>query len=847
MRGAVRRAFAVGASVFIMGRAPDAMAVPDDEGGPGAEGTRFGAMAAGTTGADQLPVPAFRSQRLNPTARAVVLTVPAKDGSNFLGDIPLQIGTDDHLSFPSARALQVLADVLAPDVLETLRSSFGTRAEVGPGDFAPAGITVDYDPRTLELRFQIPVERRASRSLSVSSLDRAQVGAMIKPANFSAYINVRSSLDLVEEGAGTGFQAPIQLLDAAVRVGPVVAESDAIWQPRGFGPDFQRLGSRFVFDDTKHLMRITVGDLQTQARGFQSAPDMAGLSIFRSYSVLNPQQVVRPRGDRAFRLDRASTVEVIVNGQQVRRLQLAPGNYDLRDFPFAQGANDIRLNILDDTGRSEVVRFNIFLDQTQLAKGLSEFGLYAGVKAPLGLRGPTYTDQWIVSGYYRRGLSDAITLGANFQADTQSRMGGLETVLGTSIGTIGTNVSVSHVAGIGSGHAFQATFQRLIQRPSGLGDTFNLFVERRSRRFAPVSFFLPSNPYEFEVGGGYTHSFTSALYAGVDARFSKGRDQRPDVHNYRLSAGWRLSDRATLNAEARYQADTIGKQFSGFLSLVVRLGRYSTVRSEYDSRDNRARTSFQTLQGSGVGSYNISADVDRSDGGAGMNVNANYFSNRAELGFSHFGTFTDGFGRSVNQRSTFRLGTSLALADGAVSVGRPIYDSFAIVKPHRSLAKADVLLEPTPFGYAASTGKLGAATMPGLPAYADRTVPMEVKDAPAGTDIGQGSFRVFPPYRSGYVVTVGSDYKVTALGTMMDADGQPVALVSGTASELAHPERTQQTVFTNRQGRFGATGLAPGKWRIEMLDAAKSAFIIDIPADAKGIVQLGPITPKEGQ
>ncbi len=76
----------------------------------------------------------------------------------------------------------------------------------------------------------------------------------------------------------------------------------------------------------------------------------------------------------------------------MRRLQLAPGNYNLRDFPFAQGGNDIRLNVLDDTGRSEVLRFNIFLDQTQLAKDLDEFGLYVGVKAPLTAGGPDITD-----------------------------------------------------------------------------------------------------------------------------------------------------------------------------------------------------------------------------------------------------------------------------------------------------------------------------------------------------------------------------------------------------------------------------------------------------------------------
>ena len=178
-----------------------------------------------------------------------------------------------------------------------------------------------------------------------------------------------------------------------------------------------------------------------------------------------------------------------------------------------------------------------------------------------------------------------------------------------------------------------------------------------------------------------------------------------------------------------------------------------------------------------------------------------------------------------------------------MSIGRPIYDSFAIVRPHRSLKGANVVVDPTTFGYVAETGALGTATMPGLSSYAERTVPVDIENAPAGTDIGQGTFRLFPGYRSGYLLEVGSDYNVTALGTMLNADGEPVALVSGSAREIAHPERAPVTVFTNRQGRFGAAGLAPGKWRVEMLDDARSVYIIDVPPETQGVLRLGEIRP----
>ena len=787
--------------------------------------------------------PAARSQRLNPTGRTIVLTVPAKDGATYLGDMPLTIAVDDNLSFPTERTLQLLDELLDPNVMTALRASLAGKTAIGPADLVEAAIGVEYNPRTLELQFLIPVEKRASRRLSVSALDRQSIGNFVRPSNHSAYLNIRGSVDLYEDGPVSGFQNPIFLLNGVVNSGGLVVESDAIWSPGSDSKDFQRLGTRGVYDDTKNVIRFTFGDLETQGRGFQSAPDMAGISLLRSYSVLNPQQVIRPRGDRTFRLERPSTVEVIVNGQQVRRLQLAPGNYNLRDFPFAQGGNDIRLNVIDDTGRSEVLRFNIFLDQTQLAKGLDEFGLYLGVKAPLGLGGPDYQDEWIASGFYRRGISDNLTLGANFQADDTIQMAGVEAMFGTSFGSFGTNFAYSHTKGHGDGFAVQGTFQRLIQRGNGQADTLNLFVEHRSRKFAPVSFFLADNQYDYEVGGGYSHAFNSSLYMAANARFSKGRGTNPDVQNYALTGGWRISSRATLTAEARYTNDAQGDEVSGFLTLTVRLGRSSSVRSEYDTRDNRARVSYQTMHGNGVGSYNVTADVERSDFGSNIGVNANYFTNRAELGFSHYGNFDGDFGDSTSQRSTFRFATSLAFAEGGASIGRPIYDSFAIVKPHPSLKKANVQVEPSPYGVTAMTGDLKAATMPSLSSYSERVVTVDVQGAPVGADIGQGSFKLFPRYRSGYVLEVGSDYYITATGSMRDAEGQPVALVSGKATELAHPDRAPVTVFTNRQGRFGATGLAPGKWRIEMLDADKSVYEITIPADAEGIVRLGDLTP----
>lgn len=141
------------------------------------------------------------------------MTVPAKDGSAYLGDLPLTIGADDSLTFPSDRAVQLLSQVLAPDILDSLQASVADKLLVGPADLNAGGIHVVYDPRTLELRFVIAPQLRAARSLSVTPLDRQQLGTYVKPQDFSAYLNVRGSVDLVEDGFDTGFSARKRVLE----------------------------------------------------------------------------------------------------------------------------------------------------------------------------------------------------------------------------------------------------------------------------------------------------------------------------------------------------------------------------------------------------------------------------------------------------------------------------------------------------------------------------------------------------------------------------------------------------------------------------------------------------------
>lgn len=787
---------------------------------------------------------------LNPDSHAsapVTLLLPLKDDHLYLGDITASVGADGHVLLPANRLMDLLSGLIDDKTIETLRTTVAGQALVETTAFQPAGILIRYDPRALELVLSLPAALRSAQTLAVRRFNDPLLGVFEQPAKVSAYLNIRGASTHVERGSTPGWGSPVFFLDGAARLSGVVFENQMIVEPgAASGHSVQRQGTRLIYDNLNQLMRWTALDLQTVGRGFQSPQDMAGLSVFRSYSALQPQTVARPRGNRKFSLQRPSSVEVYINDQVVRRLELAPGTYDLIDFPFARGANSIRLIVTDDSGHVEVLRFNLFIDQTQLSTGLSEFGLYGGVKAPLGPVGPQYSNDWQISGFYRRGINDALTLGANVQADANIQMAGFEAVVGTGTGVVAANLSVSTVRRFGAGYALAATYQKSFVRTAQLADIFNLSLETRSKAFAPLGITVPRNPYGYELGMAYTRNFSPSTYGGLDARYSLARAGFKSTQNYRTSIGWRVSPNLNLTTEIIYQDDERRSNLSAFVSLTLRLGAFTSTRADYDTRDNQTRVAYQTLNGTGVGAYNLSADLDHTDLGSAFNFAGNYTANRLELGANHFSTTDRDFQKVEVQRTTVRFATAIAFADGSLSVGRPVNDGFAIIVPYKTLKGTKVLIDPSPFGYRASSGWLRSALDSNLSAFSARSLTVDAPNAPAGLDLGKGTFRILSPYKSGYRLQVGSEYSITALGILIDRDALPLSLVAGQAIELARPEREPLPLFTNRDGRFGLTGLRPGHWRITMNSQPPSNYELEIATHAEGIVKTGSLKPLGG-
>ena len=194
------------------------------------------------------------------------------------------------------------------------------------------------------------------------------------------------------------------------------------------------------------------------------------------------------------------------------------------------------------------------------------------------------------------------------------------------------------------------------------------------------------------------------------------------------------------------------------------------------------------------------------------------------------------------QRTSVRVGTSIAFADGKFGWGAPVHGGYAIVYPHDTLKDKEIIIG-TKDHVRGKVDGWGAAVVSNLPVYSQTNVTYDVDNLPIGYSLGSGGFDLRAPHGGGYALMVGSGYSVSAYGSLVDTAGQPLKLLSG----VAFPEGNrgkEVTVITNADGRFAAEGLAPGGWVIEMSgDTGTLTYKLDVPKGTDGLIRAGVLRP----
>lgn len=825
-------------------------------------------VCAAVLGATSAPALEHPATQLNSTGRAIVIPVPLRFGGDALGDVPVVIDEYDQVLVAATDLAPLLIDHIPDKSVKSLQS-FG-------GGHLPLvlyvdihGLDIGFNEQAVELTLSLPTDKSTPRALSLSRT--GPMPSLMKPAAFSAFLNY----DLVLSHDWSFAQASGFSLDleGAARVWNIVFEAEATLggSLNGFLCPIEaqcqtqrenqstRLGTRAVYDMETWDTRSVFGDTMYTGLPSQRPMDLLGVSLAH-----NPDLFGKPRSQstRSFGqmlvLDRPATLELLVNDIPMQRLTVKPGAYNLRDLPIALGFNSIDAIVTYDTGERDVISFDALSNYQLLDQGAFTWEISGGLPAAWIDGERQYLDHFQGALFLRHGFTDTFTGYVTLQTDSTVHNIGLGFHQLTSVGTLHLGAAISE--GVEIGYAASASFETLpkLDQPN---KSFRLAADYFSDEFRQPGVaqlllddvLYPSFDAWLRLSAVQTNPFFWGSYFTASARydFASDRPHTPgavsvgtDRWSLDLGISRQFFEASTVTFTAGYGNDRLlsfahledAPEFRFGLNVYARFGDTAVnARHSFGNQVSSVTASHLVRTPSDVWQATVTAD-NAPERGLGTTASAQHLGQRGETRISH--TMQETQGGDEHHRTQLQHGGSLAFADGKLALGAPVRNGFAIVYPHDTISDADVVVG-NPDAPRATGSSWFPAIVTDLPPYANVQYPLDATNIPDGYALGASHLNVKAPYRGGYAVALGSDMPLTAYGSLVDSENNPLSLQSGKLTSPAYPSQTV-TVFTNSAGRFAAEGVAPGPWTIAI---GVNRYSFTVPKHANGLFNTNILMP----
>ncbi|MFN7112881.1 MAG: fimbria/pilus outer membrane usher protein [Alphaproteobacteria bacterium] len=779
------------------------------------------------------------------------ILLPVMHGQTEVAHVIVHADESDRVTHvEAARLLPWVDEYLSPQSKKTLADITAADGRFAIEQAVQAGFRLVYDAENIWLRAEPDPASLRRRQLSVQEKTAAQSQPPLEMATFSGFLNLRAGQDYLHNTATGAGRQPLRLdLDGALNFKGWVLEArgDYLEDDRRA---WRRDNLRLIHDWPDSMVRLALGDLSYPVSSFQAYQPMLGVSLARNFT-LQPYRITAPSGQTSFVLQSPSRVDVIVNGQRIRTLQLEPGPYDISDFPIADGSNDVMLRITDAAGNTEEKSFTLLGAQRLLQAGLHEYAYNIGIKSNHAARRIAYDAQDpVFSGFHRLGLRETLTGGLSFQADKTVQQAGLSFVTATALGTVGAEGMISDTRA--ADHDIAARLSYSYRDIAGRRN-FVASAEYRGADFAALGTENLLNPFKWEAAAGYYHTIFSDIHAGIGGRYRFARGDQDDSWSYSANFRKALSPSLSVNINGQHQHRAGAGIFVGF-TWVPRGGNH-TVTTAIDTLNNSQSTRWDWQS---ERRWQAGAGLTRDDGDLQGTGNIFYRGQRLEASAYHdINRFQapSGAGGAMQdrteQRTQLRGGAALAFADGHMALSRPIDNSFILLARHRNLSGHTIGINPqevagAQMSYETKIDGAGAAVIPDVVPYFYRPVKIDTRHLPAGYDIGQDHFISLPSYKRGTLVTVGSAANIYADGYIRHGDGTPAALEAGVITARHDPDMPPQEFFTNRNGRMRISRLAPGSYDLNLYAWPGRRIRLDIPDHAPfGRYDAGILTLQE--
>jgi len=782
-----------------------------------------------------------------PNAQRFPISAPLVFGGRYVGDIDLQVDMAGNGDLDAPRLEALMKPILDEPAMDRLRSIRGKMNYVPISEYCDRPIQISFDSGALELHAKAALSALETQAISFKRRTPPNPDDFIAPQKFSAGVGALISQKYTQEGEGdTGFNPLRANFEGYMHFndwieGTLFFAADAM---EGEDTFFRRREIQFVHDNYEKATRLAIGDINPAIRGFQSSRPLGGISYSKQYNAIQPFRRTVSTGRGQLSLERDSDVEVYVNGVLSERLELRAGNYNLEDFPAAQGLNEVQLRIQDDLGRFIEREFSFFSNSQLLAEGLLDFGFAVGVPRSFSDTGFDYDGSLIASGFVNYGARDSLTLGFNAQARNERLQLGTEAVFGSSIGVFGLEAAASYFDDapdtLGKysqfGHAVgvnhRANFS-LGNKPIAV----NSSAFYQSEFFSGIAEGVPRNQ-KFVFRSNATASLPNQYRIGATASVTTDHSGQRNARRFALS-GSKSFEKFSVNVSANYQSRTSGETETSLLaSINVPIGDRNRIRVNTNTQNSLKALEFARSGRGQVGRFDTRIQAIDSDEEQSFNGNMNYWHNRFESRLEFDSRRVRGSDSSDESDLSYRLGTFVGYSDGKIGLGRPSPSGFILIDRHKSIGNNPLKVhDSNGQDIEAHSGLFGAALVPIRRPYLPMQLTLDVDGVAAGYDLGTGKLDVLPRWGAGYHIRVGSDASRMVLGVLRSSGDEPVNLLLGQMQRLDRKDEEIRDFFTNSAGKFVIEGVAPGRYSLRFPDGR--SVEIEIDEDTEGLVDVG--------
>ncbi|WIG97424.1 fimbria/pilus outer membrane usher protein [Myxococcus sp. SDU36] len=746
-------------------------------------------------------------------AQGPVAAAPSSPPMPIVADFTLN-GVPRGAAFPMLRGSDVLLPAAMLEAHGVDLMALGGRLEVIEGktyisarSLEPEGKCV-MNERTVSLSCELPASVFDQTRINLGPRAPSDYAVRGSPSGFINYAAHARNTALTFFG------------EAGASMGRGLLTTQARWRP---GAVPLRGLTQLSLDFPTHMVRAIAGESTGFGGVLGGGAVVAGLHAMRTFE-LNPYFVRNPMQDYAGDVATPSTLEVYVNNHLVKRTELPPGPFRLENLTVPRGEGNTRYVIRDAFGRTSEVNTSYYLSGQQLAPGVVDYRLSAGIERENVNLSNFDFGRPMLLGNFRMGVTPWLTPGVRLELAPDVVSAGAMQLVQLPFGELELSQAVSRSArrtGLAAGIVYS------LQRRWVGGSVFGRGM---NTSYTHTSLKLDDDHPVVETGGSLFLALGESVSVGGQAMMSRyQRDGWTTWLGATTSA--RLTDWSTLSFSASRSNSERGAAVEGMVYL----------NAIFDSRTTGTLGHSQALRGEGTTSVDLARSVPM-EGGLGYQMQGRVGAVDQAMARADFDS---NVGRVSAGAEWFegRLAGMAEVAGGLVLIGgrvrptRAVDQGYALVRV-KGVEGVGVRLNNHEIGRTDASGELVVTRLQAYNAnrlsLADHQVPLDVYIP--------STEQMVATYQRGGVVLDFKTQKVRAYrGKVTIASAEDTRWLSyGEIRVEQDAEKWSSPIGWN--GEFELVGLPEGRLPATVVyPKGRCATSLDVPSHEGKVIDLGTV------